>query len=96
MANTRLAENKLMHLRQDSVQSSSNASAMDECLVCKKVDTEVTLMSSSLRDELSVELQVRAEDIRKLESQLAQNIPRFVHKDCLTSFLNRYVRNNVR
>ena len=69
------------------------------CVVCEKVDSGVTLMTPALRDvtvrqlrELSEkrdvmarQLQVLAEDIRRMETRLADDKPLFVHQDCLKS-----------
>ena len=53
------------------------------CVVCEKVDTGVTLMTSESRDVMARQLQVLAEDIRRMEARLAEDKPLFVHQDCL-------------
>ena len=53
------------------------------CVVCEKVDTGVTLMTPESRDVMARQLQVLAEDIRRMEARLAKDKPLFVHQDCL-------------
>ena len=53
------------------------------CVVCENVDTKVTLMTSESRDVMTQQLQVLAEDIRRMEARLAEDKPLFVHQDCL-------------
>ena len=53
------------------------------CVVCEKVDTGVTLMTSESRDATARQLQVLTEDIRRMEARLAEDKPLFVHQDCL-------------
>ena len=53
------------------------------CVVCKKLDKGVTLMTSESRDVMVRQLQVLADDIRRMEARLAEDKPLFVHKDCL-------------
>ena len=53
------------------------------CVVCENVDTGVMLMTSESRDVLAQQLQVLAEDIRRMEARLAEDKPLFVHQDCL-------------
>ena len=53
------------------------------CVVCIKIDKAVTLMTSESRAVLARQLQVLADDIRRMEARLAEDKPLFVHKDCL-------------
>ena len=53
------------------------------CVVCKKLDKGVTLMTSESRTILMQQLQVLAEDIRRMEARLAEDKPLFAHQDCL-------------
>ena len=55
----------------------------DECVVCKEANTRVTLMTSESRGVMARQLQVLAEDIRRMELRLAEDKPLFVHQDCL-------------
>ena len=57
--------------------------AKDGCVVCDQIDAKVTLMTSESRDVIRQQLQVLAEDIRRMEAQLAEDKPLFVHHDCL-------------
>ena len=53
------------------------------CVLCGKFDTGVTLMTSESRGVVTRQLQVLAEDIRRMEARLAEDKPLFVHQDCL-------------
>ena len=53
------------------------------CVVCKKLDKGVTLMTQESRDVLVRQLQVLVEDIRRMEARLAEDKPLFVRQDCL-------------
>ena len=53
------------------------------CVVCKKIDTLATLMTSESRDVMARQLQVLAEDIQRMEARLAEDKPLIVHQDCL-------------
>ena len=55
----------------------------DGCVVCEKVDTGVTLMTSESRDVMARQLQVLAEDIRRMEARLVEDKALFFHQDCL-------------
>ena len=77
----RLAGNKLKIADHDYFKPST--SSMEGCVVCKTVDTRVALMTSESRGALARQLQVLAEDIRRMELRLAEDKPLFVHQDCL-------------
>ena len=76
----RLTENKPI-IHQDYLKPSKVA--REGCVVCEKVDTGVTLLTSESRGFLTQQLQVLAEDIRRRETRLAEDNPLFVHQDCL-------------
>ena len=57
--------------------------AKDGCVVCDQIDAKVTLMTSESRDVIRQQLQVLAEDIRRMQARLAEDKPLFVHQDCL-------------
>ena len=53
------------------------------CVVCEKVDTRVTLLTSESRALMARQLQVLAEDMGRMKARLAEDKPLFVHQDCL-------------
>ena len=53
------------------------------CLFCEQIDAKVTLMTKEERGVIARQLQVLAEDIRRMETRLAEDNPLFVHQDCL-------------
>ena len=55
----------------------------EQCVVCQKIDADVTFMTQECREVMSRKLSEFAEDIRRIESNLAQDKPLFVHQDCL-------------
>ena len=53
------------------------------CILCKKVDGKVTLMTREKQDILSRQLKVLSEYIRRMEAELAENRWLFCHQKCL-------------
>ena len=76
----RLTEN-IPIIHQNNLKPSKLA--REGCVVCEKVDAGVTLLTPEPRGFLTRQLQVLAEDIRRMETRLAEDNPLFVHQDCL-------------
>ena len=53
------------------------------CVICENIDENMSLMTSESRDAMARQLQVLAEDIRRMEARLAEDKPLFAHQDCL-------------
>ena len=53
------------------------------CVVCDRIDEKMTFLTPNSREAMARQLQVLAENIRRMEARLAEDKPLFVHQDCL-------------